>query len=613
MADIFLKIVNMSISAGWIVLAVLLLRIVLKKAPKWITVLFWGIVAVRLVCPFSIESVFSLIPSTETINPEIMMDGIPEINTGIPVINNTLNHTLNPSLGGAFTPEPAAGANPLQMWISVLAVIWFVGMIALLTYTLISYWCLRRKVDTAVLLRENIFQSERVSSPFVFGIVKPKIYLPFGMCKQDAEHVIAHERAHIRRKDNWWKPLGFVLLALHWFNPLMWIGYVLLCRDIEFACDERVIKELNHEQKADYSQTLLSCSVNRRMISACPLAFGGLQVRRRVKSVLAYRKPAVSLVLAAVLAGGVVAVCFLTDPKVGADAPVSAPEDTSAPETDAEGPAIPDGSGGKPAGTPEEAQPGKESLADWMSANDRYSPEYERMLKMSLDEWLEAFGSYYPENERMFNYAVYHFHKEHLCNEALGVHTLECENAGTEDGSLMLYLTYYDKHRSYGSEVMTISLAAGEKKVLTFEHCFSYAVVQATYGDVSAEGMQNIQQQEQTEQMNFCYSHFSREELGKKDDDHLGTGIQYENRGTEDGSVTLYLLYYATDDVNAVGDPFGSEILTIPLPAGKTVTVTFDHYVHPCAVIGASYGDLSVQAPVNLWGEGIPYRVWQGS
>ena len=238
MSEFFLTIVNMSISASWIVLAVLLLRLLLKKAPKWITVLLWGIVAVRLICSFTIESVMSLIPSAETISPEIMMDATPEINSGIPILNNT----INPVISESFAPDPVTSANPLQILIPVLSVVWVVGIAVMLVYTAISYFKVKRKIGTAVLLRDNIFQSESVISPFVLGLIKPKIYLPFGMNEQDMSHVIAHEQAHIRRKDHWWKPFGFLILTLHWFNPLMWLGYILLCRDIELVCDEKVIK-----------------------------------------------------------------------------------------------------------------------------------------------------------------------------------------------------------------------------------------------------------------------------------------------------------------------------------------------------------------------------------
>ena len=310
MNELFLKIINMSISASWLVLAVLLLRFVLKKAPKWVNVLLWGIVAVRLAFPFSIESALSLIPSAETIPPNIGMNTTPTINSGI----NAINNAVNPIISQSNTPMAGASVNPLQITIGIFEYIWIFGMIALALYTAISYWRLHRKVDTAVRYKDNIFQSENVKSPFVLGIIKPRIYLPFNMNGQDLEHVVAHEQAHIHRKDHWWKPLGFLLLTIHWFNPLMWLAYVLLCRDIELACDEKVIKELGNEQRADYMQALVACSVNRRMIAACPLAFGEVGVKERVKSVMNYKKPAFWVIILAVIACVIVAVCFLTNP-----------------------------------------------------------------------------------------------------------------------------------------------------------------------------------------------------------------------------------------------------------------------------------------------------------
>ena len=309
MNELFLKIINMSISASWLVLAVLLLRFVLKKAPKWVNVLLWGIVAVRLAFPFSIESALSLIPSAETIPPNIGMNTTPTINSGI----NAINNAVNPIISQSNTPMAGASVNPLQITIGIFEYIWIFGMIALALYTAISYWR-HRKVDTAVRYKDNIFQSENVKSPFVLGIIKPRIYLPFNMNGQDLEHVVAHEQAHIHRKDHWWKPLGFLLLTIHWFNPLMWLAYVLLCRDIELACDEKVIKELGNEQRADYTQALVACSVNRRMIAACPLAFGEVGVKERVKSVMNYKKPAFWVIILAVIACVIVAVCFLTNP-----------------------------------------------------------------------------------------------------------------------------------------------------------------------------------------------------------------------------------------------------------------------------------------------------------
>ena len=311
MNELFLKIINMSISASWLVLAVLILRFVLKKAPKWINVLLWGIVAIRLICPFSFESTLSLIPSAETIPLNIGMDTTPTINSGISAINNA----VNPIISQSNTPMAGASVNLLQITIGIYEYIWIFGMIALALYTAISYWRLCRKVDTAVRYKDNIFQSENVSFPFVLGIIKPRIYLPFKMNGQYLEHVVAHEQAHICRKDHWWKPLGFLLLMIHWFNPLMWLAYVLLCRDIELACDEKVIKELGNEQRGDYTQALVACSINRRMIAACPLAFGEVSVKERVKSVMNYKKPAFWVIIIAVIICVGVAACFLTNPK----------------------------------------------------------------------------------------------------------------------------------------------------------------------------------------------------------------------------------------------------------------------------------------------------------
>lgn len=299
----------MSISASWIVLAVLLLRLLLKKAPKWINGILWGIVGLRLIMPFSFESIFSLIPSSETIS-KAPDSPRPHFESGVTIIDNQVNDYLGEHYYEVVTRPTGHFADIT----TILTIVWIVGIVLLLAYTIISYSRVKNKIGTAVLLRDNIYQSENVISPFVLGIIKPKIYLPFNMNEQDMEHVIAHEQAHINRKDHWWKPLGFLILTLHWFNPLMWLGYVLLCRDIELACDEKVIKELNTEQKADYSQALLNCSVNCRMIAACPLAFGEVGVKDRVKSILNYKKPAFGIIVVAIIASIAVAVCFLTNP-----------------------------------------------------------------------------------------------------------------------------------------------------------------------------------------------------------------------------------------------------------------------------------------------------------
>lgn len=310
MSSFFLKIVNMSIAASWLILAVVLLRVVLKKAPKWIDVLLWGIVAFRLICPFSFESALSLIPSAETISPEIMMDWTPEISTGV----SSIDKVVNPIITDTFAPEPIASANPLQLLIPVLAIVWAIGIIAMLVYAAVSYFRLQKKVGASLSVRDNIWICDDIQTPFILGFFKPSIYIPSGTDEAQLPYIIAHENAHLKRCDHLWKPLGYLVLAIHWFNPLVWIAYILLCRDIELACDEKVIRELNQNESISYSEALLSCSVNRRTVMVCPLAFGEVGVKERVKNVLNYKKPAFWIVAIAVVASIVLGVCFLTNP-----------------------------------------------------------------------------------------------------------------------------------------------------------------------------------------------------------------------------------------------------------------------------------------------------------
>lgn len=311
MDDVFLKLVNLSISASWLILAVLVLRVVLKKAPKWVMPLLWGVVALRLVCLFSIESALSLIPSAETIPSEIVTE------TREPVLYEqaTLDIVTNPTLPSAAEVPVGVSRQQAQVDFNIYSVLWLAGMAALLVHALVSAGKLKRKLATAILLRDNIYESEFVDSPFVFGVVKPNIYLPMHMDEGTAAYVIAHERAHLARRDHWWKVLGYLVLALHWFNPLVWVAYILFCRDIELACDEKVVKGLDGAARADYSQALLSCAAPGRAVAACPLAFGEGNIKTRVKSALHYKKPAFWVAAAAVLAVVIVAVCFLTNPR----------------------------------------------------------------------------------------------------------------------------------------------------------------------------------------------------------------------------------------------------------------------------------------------------------
>ena len=315
MADVFIKTLNMGIAAGWLIVAVVVLRVLVKRAPKRFRLLLWAVVGLRLVLPVSIESALSLVPSAQTLPEGVMYAAAPELNTGIAALNDA----INPALTAAFAPEPAASANPLQVLLPVASVIWLAGAAAMLLWALVSWLRLRRRVADAVLLEGNVFESERVASPFVLGLIRLRIYLPFGLDEGAREQVLTHERAHIARGDHVIKPLGWLILAVYWYNPLVWLAYALFCRDIELACDERVIRRLPVSGRADYSQALLDLSRPHHGVGACPLAFGESAVKCRVKSVLTYKRPAFWLImLAAVLCIGA-AVCFLTDPKAEAD------------------------------------------------------------------------------------------------------------------------------------------------------------------------------------------------------------------------------------------------------------------------------------------------------
>ena len=312
MAAVFLKLLNLSISASWLVLAVLVLRLVSKRSPKWMNVLLWGMVALRLMLPFSIESALSLIPSAETLSPEVVrFDPAPTITSGVEFIDNA----VNPSLSESFAAAPLASVNPLYVWTYLAGWVWLIGLGAMLLYALVSYLRLRRRVSVSLCVRENIYLCDAISSPFILGVVKPRIYLPSGLDEVEQQNVLSHERAHLVRRDHWWKPLGFALLAVYWFNPLLWLAYALLCRDIELACDERVIRTMDESAVKTYSTVLLACSMPRKAVITCPLAFGEVGVKERVRNALHYKKPAFWVVAASVAVCVVVAVCFLTNPE----------------------------------------------------------------------------------------------------------------------------------------------------------------------------------------------------------------------------------------------------------------------------------------------------------
>ncbi len=363
MERLFLELLNRAICAGWLVPVVLLVRLIFRKAPKWMRCLLWGMVAVRLLLPFSVESLFSMIPSAETVGPEVMYAREPEIHTGI----EFLNSAVNPVLSGSFAPKPYESANPLQIITAAASWIWLFGMTLMLMYAAVSYLRLRYHVRMAVPEKRArsvrasgaVLVSERVDSPFVLGLFCPRIYLPVGIAEADREYIISHESAHIRRKDHWIKPVGYLLLSVFWFQPLLWVAYVMLCRDIEYACDERVVKNYDVEERKAYSSALLACSVRRMRIAACPVAFGEVGVKARIRGVLHYKKPAFWILLAAAVCCAVVAVCFLTDPKKG---------DRTVPDGDAaaDGDTVPDGD----AAADGEMMPDGDSAADEDAAAD---------------------------------------------------------------------------------------------------------------------------------------------------------------------------------------------------------------------------------------------------
>ncbi len=310
MDQLFLKLLNMSISAGWLALVIMVLRPLMKRVPRAIHCLLWGLVGLRLIWPFSIKSILSLLPSAQTVPPEIVYEQIPTIHSGVPAINSV----VNPILSESSAATPMASVNPIQIWLFLAENIWVLGMILMVLYALISYLRIALRVRARLPLGGKLYACDAIDTPFILGVFRPKIFLPSALNGEEQAYVIAHEQAHLKRKDHWWKPLGFLLLTVYWFNPLMWLAYILLCRDIELACDEKVIKEMGIDDKKAYSRALLQCSAPRRLIAACPLAFGEGGVAQRVKSVLHYKKPAFWIILVAMLTSITLAVCFLTDP-----------------------------------------------------------------------------------------------------------------------------------------------------------------------------------------------------------------------------------------------------------------------------------------------------------
>lgn len=334
MGGVFSKVLNMSIAASWLILAVIALRLLLRKAPKWIRCILWGIVAIRLICPVSFESTVSLVPNAEDIasamvrfsGESMAADGGPMIVSPIEIGGGAFMDARSDGMGGgvpvAVRPNGTAPgghslaaesrANLPYLWMETGGILWMIGLGCLLGYALIGYLRLRGSVSEAILLRDNIWIGDRVPSPFILGMFRPRIYLSSSAEESQMGYMLAHEQAHIRRGDHWWKLLGYLLLAVYWFNPLSWVAYILLSRDMELACDEKVIRGLDEAEKKSYLFALLNCSTQCRMVLACPPAFGEVGVKQRVNAVLDYKKPGFWVVLVSVFLCLIVAVCFLT-------------------------------------------------------------------------------------------------------------------------------------------------------------------------------------------------------------------------------------------------------------------------------------------------------------
>lgn len=315
MDAVFLNLLNRSLAAGWLIMAVVLLRLVLQRAPKWSRYILWALVALRLVCPFIPQSAFSLIPSAEPLPESRIMADVFPADTGMAVAES---HTADSS-SERYDASGAMAADSGSSFLTVLSRIWISGMLALCLQSVVSYAQLKKRVRAAIPFGENIRIGDEVDTPFVMGLFRPTIYLPSDMAvkenQEQMDYVLAHEKMHLRHLDHWWKPLGFLILMIYWFHPLVWLSYVLFCRDMELACDEQVIRDYDMAGRKAYSRALLACSIRHRGIAACPVAFGEVGVKARIKAVLQYKKPGFWMLSAAVLTALAVAVCFLTNPK----------------------------------------------------------------------------------------------------------------------------------------------------------------------------------------------------------------------------------------------------------------------------------------------------------
>lgn len=311
MSGLFLQIANRSISASYLILAVLALRLILRKVPKNLLIWLWALVAIRLALPVSLESTLSLIPKSDPIPADIALSPAPAIASGVPAIDRA----VNPVIAENLMPNVTASVNPIQVLLAVLSIVWLVGITVMLLYAAVSYLRLSKQVSVSLRLRGNLYLCDGIATPFILGVIRPKIYLPSDLKPEHQSYVLKHERAHLRHHDNLWKPLGFLLLSVYWFHPLIWVAYLLFCRDLEMACDERAILDLGGDEKKAYSYALLSCAASKRTLAVCPVAFGENSIKARIQNVLRFQKVSVWVVAAVLLIAVVTAVCFLTNPK----------------------------------------------------------------------------------------------------------------------------------------------------------------------------------------------------------------------------------------------------------------------------------------------------------
>lgn len=438
MENVFLQILNNAITVSILILVIMLVRVLCRKMPKWITCLLWILVATKLIMPFPMESIFSLVPTSEPIPAGIAMESNPHISSGIENVDNL----INPALQQHFTPDKVASANPLQVWMYVGTVVWLAGTAALLLYALAAYVAVKWKVRASVRVEKNIYECDDIADPFILGIVRPRIYLPSGLDEETKKYVLKHETAHLGRKDYLWKPLGFLILSVYWFQPLCWAAYILMCGDIEYACDEKVIKGETEGARADYCKALLTCSVPRQMIAACPVAFGENGVKGRVKNMMNYKKPTFWISSISIIIVVIVAVCFATSPKgKEADNEKTAPAANSEMETDS--------TGTNSSGTQTDSAPERITREQEALAGNLVNTEQGNVIPVRDDGqdsaelvWYDAFDfeglDIQPRWYDFDGYMLYYAY-DIINNEDASVVTVDVKDATSEDFSQVYY------------------------------------------------------------------------------------------------------------------------------------------------------------------------------